>query len=199
MRNSSSVLLTVCFALFLVALVGCGTAKSPQYFVLESAHQPLSDETREALVSIGFWKPEIPEYLEHAGVVTRRSVTEISVAEQAQWAQPLADSLTAVMIANMEHACPGLVVETPPRYSRRLFDLKVKVRRFERLEDSVTLEAEVRRTPTLREPFGPAQIVRIDSPCGGISSAATVQCMSAAANEFSRRVITLFSNQISCP
>lgn len=86
----------------------------------------------------------IPQYLSQRWIVTKTGETEINLAENDQWAAPLADDIGSVLSENLTAMIPSdRVVQLPvPAFVPMDYEIRVEIVSFERQPDgSVDLVA----------------------------------------------------------
>jgi len=87
----------------LVFLSACGATTSPtQFYVLappEVFGKKAQSEASE--LSLGIGPIEMPRYLDRPQIVTKASRYKLNLAEFDQWAEPLKDNLSRVLVENI--------------------------------------------------------------------------------------------------
>ena len=135
-----------CF--FLIAILGgciAGGPSQPSRFYtlapLDDAKAAAQKEAGEQCIAIGVGPVEIPEYLNRAQIVTRKSANELKLAEFDRWAEPLNDNFTRVLSENLSDLCVEPVMIFPWRAPIRIdFKVEMGVIRFDgKLGENVTL------------------------------------------------------------
>jgi hypothetical protein len=87
-----------------LALVGCGASKTPQYYTLSSMAAPggagqMSTNGRDLVIGVG--SVEFPEYLGRPQIVTRVGENELEMAEFYRWAEPLRKNFSRTLAENL--------------------------------------------------------------------------------------------------
>jgi hypothetical protein len=123
-------------ALLAVMLVqsGCGTTPPTKFFVLSPAATlpaPAPDGAR--VLRLGVGPVDLPEYLDRPQIVTRTANSELRLADDRRWAEPLRDNFTRVLSDNLSTALGTTEVHTFPWWPSQPIDYQiiVKVLRFE--------------------------------------------------------------------
>ncbi|MCJ7686088.1 MAG: PqiC family protein [Desulfobacteraceae bacterium] len=104
MSNIASKLTAGTLGLMLIMLVACASNAPSRFYVLSSltgtgGEPETASEKRQ--VTIGIGPVELPAYLDRQQVVTRVSANELHLAGFDEWAEPLGDSFTRVLIENL--------------------------------------------------------------------------------------------------
>jgi len=84
----------------LLCLTACGTTPPKQYYLLTaSAEAGHSGPQKELRVSLG--PVTLPEYLDRSQIVTRRGATQLHLADDQRWAEPLKQNFTRVLAEDL--------------------------------------------------------------------------------------------------
>lgn len=123
-------------ALLAVMLVqsGCGTTPPTKFFLLSpAATPPASVPDGGRALRLGVGPVELPEYLDRPQIVTRMANSELRLAEDRRWAEPLRDDFTRALSDNLSTALGTTEVHTFPWWPSQPIDYQVivKVLRFE--------------------------------------------------------------------
>jgi uncharacterized lipoprotein YmbA len=128
----------VIFAFGVCLLVSGGCASSPpvHFYVLtplpDAAPLPsLAGNLRN--LDLGIGPVTLPKYLDRSEIVRRASANKLDLAEFDQWAEPLQDSVTRVLAANLSRllSTDALVIYPWSRSTRIDYQVVVEVTRFE--------------------------------------------------------------------
>lgn len=112
--------------LLLVALAGCGTSPSSRLYMLE----PMSVTTTISAggPTIAIRPIGLPEHLNRKEIVTRNELYRVHAAEFDRWAEPLDNSIAAVLAENLSVLVPSENVITYPWDNVRDVDFTISVR-----------------------------------------------------------------------
>jgi len=102
--------MTIGIAFLLMALTACAGSVPTRFYILT----PLEDAGREVQgtassprVTIGIGPVMFPAYLDRQQIVTRVSANELHLAGLDEWAEPLKDNFTRVLVENLGHLLPA--------------------------------------------------------------------------------------------
>jgi uncharacterized protein len=120
--------------LFAVSLGGCGTTQPSKFFLLNpiaAPDAPTSSRAHELRLGVG--PIDLPEYLNRAQIVTRTANTELRLADNQRWAEPLQENFARVLSENLSGLLEtGQVHVFPWRPAQRIdYQVTVNVARFE--------------------------------------------------------------------
>jgi len=94
----------------LMALTACAGSVPTRFYILT----PLEDAAREAhgtssspLVTIGIGPVTFPAYLDRQQIVTRVNDNELHLAGLDEWAEPLKENFTRVLVENLGYLLPA--------------------------------------------------------------------------------------------
>ncbi len=113
---------------------GCGTTSPTKFFVLSPAATlpaPAPDGTR--VLRLGVGPLDLPEYLDRPQIVTRTANSELRLADDRRWAEPLRDNFTGpeAMTSRPPGYYRGTHVSVVAVYNQIDYQIIVKVLRFE--------------------------------------------------------------------
>lgn len=133
MSNIASKLTAGTLGLMLIMLVACASNAPSRFYVLSSLTgtggepETASDKRK---VTIGIGPVELPAYLDRQQVVTRVSANELHLAGFDEWAEPLGDSFTRVLIENLSVLLPKDFFRIFPFRGSESIDCQVEVEVF---------------------------------------------------------------------
>jgi hypothetical protein len=125
------------------ALSGCGSSPKERFFVLSDDVAAVASVT-PAAYSIGVGPVTVPEIVDRPQFVLRRSASEVAIAEQARWAEPLKSEIARVIAANIARTLADAHVSAYPQNAvdRADFRVLIDLQRFDSAPgEAVTLEA----------------------------------------------------------
>ncbi len=104
MSRIVSLIKAVAPGLLLIAFMACASNAPSRFYVLSSltgtgGEPEMASDKR--LVTIGIGPVELPAYLDRQQVVTRVSANELHLAGFDEWAEPLGDNFTRVLMENL--------------------------------------------------------------------------------------------------
>ena len=99
-----SLIRAVAPGLLLMTFVACAGSAPSRFYVLNSLSgtgegTEMAGDERNLTIGIG--PVELPAYLDRQQVVTRVSANELHLAEFDEWAEPLGDNFTRVLVENL--------------------------------------------------------------------------------------------------
>ena len=120
-------------AAVLIALTGCGTSKSSNFYQLdEPAATRLSGLERGIAVGVG---PVVLEpYLDRPQIVIRGAGHQLELSEFNRWSEPLVDSISRVIIVNLSNMLESTRVFKVPRRNKTIpleFRIEIDIARFD--------------------------------------------------------------------
>lgn len=138
---------TLLSSLFLqaVILAACAVTQAPNYYLLSpipGSGPPERD--RVPCITIGMQPVEVPRYLERPQIVVRENVNELEISEFDLWAEPLKNTITRVIVENLETLTCADIRGIRPGLIRQNADyrLNVEITRLDgSLGDKAVLEA----------------------------------------------------------
>jgi uncharacterized protein len=110
MFSTVSVMKTTAIALLLLGFTACATSEPSRFYILNSLADT-AQETRafsgDAHMTIGIGRVEFPAYLDRQQIVTRLSDNELHLAGFDEWAEPLKENFSRVLVENLECLLPS--------------------------------------------------------------------------------------------
>jgi uncharacterized lipoprotein YmbA len=130
-------------------LAGCGSSPKSRFYTLGSSEPPAKIGAPAYIVTVG--PVTVPDSVDRPQMVLRLSTTEVTLAEQARWAEPLKSSIPRVIAANLAHDLDSARVAV---YGKGVWEdadyrVMVDIERFDATPgDAIVIEAswKVRRT-----------------------------------------------------
>jgi uncharacterized lipoprotein YmbA len=177
----------------LLVVSGCANTPPTRFYVLpalSSADTTPGVAATQRELAIGVGPVTLPPYLDRPQIVTRSSRAKLDLAEFDQWAAPLQDSFSRVLVENMSVLLPtDRVMLAPwPRTTAIDYQVTVDVTRFDGgVDNEVVLDANW----TIADADGKELIVRksrFQSPAGAQNYEATVTAMSRTLDALSREI-----------
>jgi uncharacterized lipoprotein YmbA len=173
--------------------MGMGNAPS-RFYVLNSLTGP-GERARTATVqphvTIGIGPVEFPAYLDRQQIVTRVSENELHLAGFDEWAEPLKDNFTRVLVENLYALLLEEAFEVFPFRGSAEIDYQVEVEVI-RLDGRLGGDASLTVRWTLFERHGRELLLTekssIHEPARGSDYAALVAAQSRAVEAFSREI-----------
>jgi uncharacterized lipoprotein YmbA len=124
---NSITLFRVLVAASLLTLGGCAAkGPPPTMYVLDSAAPTLLPTFEKGLV-VGLGPVEVAPYLNRNQIVTRETSSRLELSEQHQWAEPLKDGFSRVLLVNLGVSLNSNQVYILPLRKRRALDYEVPV------------------------------------------------------------------------
>jgi hypothetical protein len=102
MNRHCSRLTSVVFISTWIIIGGCGSTPPSRFYVLsplQGDHTQAKADEACAAISVG--PVELPDYVDRSQIVTRISPNKLSLAEFDQWAEPLKESFSRVLMENL--------------------------------------------------------------------------------------------------
>jgi uncharacterized protein len=110
----------------LVVLSGCAAGPPPNLYVLD-----LPEIARlagiERGLTVGVGPVEMPQYLDRTQIVTRATANRLETSENHQWAEPLRNSVSRVLVVTLARDLDSNRVYLVPRRIRTALDYRVEV------------------------------------------------------------------------
>lgn len=103
-----------------------GTPPRERFFTLEAPEPPI---TAAAAPTLAVGPVSVPELVDRPQFVVRAGAHQVSIAEQARWAEPLKSAIARVVAANLAGALSARVVN--PRDTAPDYRITLDVQRFE--------------------------------------------------------------------
>ena len=175
-----------------LALAGCGSTPPTRFYGLTPVTTSGGARTAGTLV-LGIGPVELPKTLDRPQIVTRSGQNEFLLGELDQWAEPLADNITAVLSENLAVLVPARRVTTYPwdRSAEIDYQLTAKVLRFDR---SVGGDAVLKLRWSLKSPTNENELLARETSYSkkpaGDDYKATVEAMNFLLGQFSRDAAT---------
>jgi len=104
MHRITSLIRAIAPGLLLMTFMACATNAPSRFFVLSSLTGPaggteMAGDGRNLTIGVG--PVEFPAYLDRQEIVTRVSANELHLAGFNEWAEPLKDNFTGVLVENL--------------------------------------------------------------------------------------------------
>lgn len=130
-RNVARFAAVMTLAMLMALLTGCGTSMPARFYkmyptVAEGTTQSPETATT-ANISVVVGPVEVPAYLDHPQIVTRKAGSEIGYAEYDRWAGSLRGNIADVLVEDMSSMLAGEGVSVHPWALRVPFDYRVQV------------------------------------------------------------------------
>ena len=123
--------------LALLLLAACGSPPRERFYTLDAPEPPAS---ADGALSIAVGPVTIPELVDRPQFVVRVGANQVTIAEQARWAEPLKSAIARVVAANLASALSARAVSQ--RNSEADHRVALDVQRFESGPgDSVLIDA----------------------------------------------------------
>jgi uncharacterized protein len=119
---------------FLLLPCGCGSTKPAKFYRMQpsSGGYAQSLSTPAALTaSVGIGPVEVPGYLDHPQIVTRKPGSELGYSEYNRWAGSLRGNISDMLVEDVSAALAGEGVSVHAWDSRMPLDYQVEVRVIE--------------------------------------------------------------------
>ena len=124
---TKSILAPVIAVLFLV-LQGCASSgPKTQYYSLFPAEYSASDSDSGFNQSIGIGPIDLPEYINHSGIVSLTGTNQITVSGYNAWAGDLAENLSRIIASNLSSQLGAGTVSAFPWDNRVRPDYQIRV------------------------------------------------------------------------
>ena len=189
--------LTSVGVIFIVIIIGgCASTPPSRFYVLS----PMQGDQRqaafnEACVAISVGPIELPDYVDRSQIVTRISPNKLNLAEFDQWAEPLKESFSRVLMENLSILLCADPISLYPSRGPTANDYRVEVEVIRidgRLGDQATLVA---RWIILDEKDGTILFTmksNLSSPAQGGDYEALVSAQSQTLAALSREIAEAF-------
>ncbi len=192
MNRLCSRLTSVVFIFTWIIIGGCGSTPPSRFYVLSPLQgEHKQAEADEACAAISVGPIELPDYVDRSQIVTRISPNKLNLAEFDQWAEPLKDSFSRVLMENLSSlVCADPISLYPSRGPTAIdYRVEVEVIRIDgRLGDQATLVA---RWIILEEKDGTVLFTwksKLSSPVQGDDYEALVAAQSQTIATLSRHI-----------
>ena len=106
--------------------VGCATTPPPDFYLLAST-TPTQLPGFENGLAVGVGPVEIPPHLDRNQIVSRESATKLRLSEQNQWAEPLKEGLTRVLLVTLGLDLDSNRIYALPTRKRQDLDYQVSL------------------------------------------------------------------------
>jgi len=96
--------------LLLTGITACGGSAPTRFYILSpisGMDQGIQVTSTEPCTTIGIGPVEVPAYLDRQQIMTRVNANELHLAGFEEWAEPLKDNLTRVLVENLFHLLPA--------------------------------------------------------------------------------------------
>jgi uncharacterized lipoprotein YmbA len=117
----------------LIALTGCGTSKSSNFYQLdEPAAIRLSGLERGIAVGVG--PVNLPSYLDRPQIVVRGTGHKLELSEFNRWSEPLTDSILRVIVVSLSNKLESTRIYQIPRRNKTIpieFRVEIDIARFD--------------------------------------------------------------------
>lgn len=118
----------------MLSLGGCGTTTPAKFYLLTPIAAPeASTSGGTSNLRLGLGPIDLPEYLQRPQIVTRMASTELRLAEDYRWAEPLEENFSRVLAENLSALLGSGRVHMFPWSPAQAIDYQVivQVARFE--------------------------------------------------------------------
>ncbi len=105
-------------------MAGCATTPPPSLYLLDFPAQPELAGIEHGL-AVGIGPVELPKYLDRPQIVTRAGGNRLRTSESHQWAEPLKDSISRVLVVEVGRRLDSNRVYVLPRRVRTPLDWRV--------------------------------------------------------------------------
>jgi len=104
MRTSTCKIIVIVSCLIFTGVAGCITSPGARFYILQSISRDNSEEQANVVdndIALAIGPIQIPEYLNRPQIVTVPENNVVQLAEFDQWAEPLKNNITRVIIGNL--------------------------------------------------------------------------------------------------
>jgi uncharacterized lipoprotein YmbA len=174
--------------LAVLALCGCGTSPTTNFYTLGQAAAPARNGT-PASYSVAIGAVTLPQAVDRPQIVTRTGENQVAFDDFERWAGPLKDEIARAIAGNLTQLLEGASVFSYPQSSSVQADYKVlvDVQRFDStLGDSSSIEVLWQVRPAKGESRNGRSTVR--ETAGGAGYEALVSAHSRALAAVSRDI-----------
>jgi uncharacterized lipoprotein YmbA len=110
----------------LMAAAGCAKGPPPDFYILNAATgESIAGAQRGIAVGVG--PIDLPAHLNRSQIVTRATDYQHTLSESHQWAEPVKDSVSRVLVMNLSNMLDTNRVYVIPRRQKISFDFRVSV------------------------------------------------------------------------
>ncbi len=131
MKKYHVVLMTLILGIALLITGSCALRSSTKtrFYMLSPLTQPVIEEQDKKCKTIGVGPIYLPAYLDRPQIVTRVNPNELKFAELDNWAEPLKDNVTRVLVENLSRLlCTDAVVIFPWKKSSPIdYQIDIKI------------------------------------------------------------------------
>ena len=125
MGFSSRPCLCILLAAFMTA-AGCAKGPPPDFYILNAVTaESIVGEERGVAVGVG--PINLPAHLNRSQIVTRATDYQLDLSESHQWAEPLKDSVSRVLVINLSNILQSNRVYVVPRRQRVSLEFQVSI------------------------------------------------------------------------
>jgi uncharacterized lipoprotein YmbA len=140
----------------LIAAAGCAKGPPPDFYILNAATSESNVGAKRG-ISVGVGPIDLPAHLNRSQIVTRATDYQLTLSDSHQWAEPLKDSVSRVLVINLSNMLETNRVYVIPRRQRVPLDFQVSIdieRLDGRLGEEVILGARwILRGSSTHEPL----------------------------------------------
>ena len=109
-----------------IAAAGCAKGPPPDFYILNAATgESIAGAQRGIAVGVG--PIDLPAHLNRSQIVTRATDNQLNLSESHQWAEPLKDSVSRVLVMNLSNMLDTNRVYVIPRRRKISFDFQVSI------------------------------------------------------------------------
>lgn len=168
--------------LVLLMLSACAAPPRERFFMLDAPEPPMAAAGSPA---VGVGPVSIPEMVDRPQLVVRVGPNQVSIAEQARWAEPLKSAIARVVAANLASTLGARIAS--PRDPSPDYRVVIDVQRFESIPgESVLVDAAWTVVPKTGERRAGRSVVR--EKASGRDYEALAAAHSAALAAISREI-----------
>ena len=174
--------------LAVLALCGCGTSPTTNFYTLGQAAAPTRNDTR-ASYNVAIGAVTLPQAVDRPQIVTRTGENQVAFDDFERWAGPLKDEIARAIAGNLTQLLEGASVFSYPQSARVEADYRVlvDVQRFDSvLGDASSIEVLWQVRPAKGESKNGRSTVR--EGAGGAGYDALVSAHSRALAAVSRDI-----------
>jgi hypothetical protein len=119
--------------ILLLGLTACGTTARKEFYLLTPTASVTAAASTQKPLLISVGPVTLPEYLDRSQIITRRSESELDLADGHRWAEPLQENFTRVLAEDLRALSGnGRVIIHPNRESTAAdYRVTVEVARFD--------------------------------------------------------------------
>ncbi|MFO7598247.1 MAG: PqiC family protein [Candidatus Desulfacyla sp.] len=184
----------IAIALLLMVLTACASSEPVRFYILSSLDGAGREAQRAAAkprATIGIGPVVFPAYLDRQQIVTRVSENELHLAGFDEWAEPVKDNFTRVLVENLSHLLPADSFTVFPFRGPETVDWEVAVEVI-RLDGVLGGDALLLARWTIHEKEGNRVLLtkksRFSQPTAGPGYGALAAAFSRAVEAFSREM-----------